>query len=110
MAVIIPADRHPLASPRHARLLFDQSKWWVPAANEKLRIKEMEPGHLVATMVMLLEGAHKYFITYQLGDREILDNDRTLREHFVRTDVEARDWVVSTILFKALFDRWMEIR
>ena len=103
---------HPLSTPRTAHPFLSQEKIWVNQSLEALKIKEMEPDYLLATMTWLLKRADEVkfqmemYYTAGSGPSGEMAQDAFDSEFREFLGLDAKAWMKKTPLFQKMVKRY----
>jgi len=103
---------HPLSTPRTADRFLKQDKLWVNRELETIKIKEMDPDYLLATMTWLLKRADEVkfamemFYTAGTGPSGDMAQDAFDSEFKSFLELDAKAWIRSTQLFQRMMKRY----
>lgn len=96
---------HPFGQAKMAAKLISQRKFWVNASNEQIRISEMEPDYLFATMAWLLKRASTVKLMLELY-YEVSKSPKELIERLSKYSSE--EFMRQTPLFCAMRERYLK--
>ena len=103
---------HPLSTPKTAHSFLDQEKIWVNRELESMRIKDMDPDYLLATMTFLLRRADELkfamemYYTVGAGPSGDMAQEAFDAEFAAFLQLDAKVWMKGTKLFQRMMKRY----
>jgi predicted metal-dependent hydrolase len=97
---------HPLSSDKRIKEFLNQKKFWINAAMERVRVKDMDSQYLLATMMWLIERAPKVKFQYEMYLRSTGASPEDIAHV---ADETGEYWIKATVLFQSMQTRYLKL-